>query len=317
MVQESLEDAVLAKESSQPQSSYEVAAMLTEFELKKILIDKMDKSESYLEAPEHRECYDGSIKYYDLDKTIFFTYSKVTNKGPKAKESQSGSSKGTKSESKSSEKSVQLEEPEFEVADLDMPQDQEENPSKDDEEPKEKVASKRDWQSNSSKGHLRRHGLNIWSVLLMSPIFNAHARWGFLIGEKTVKVMKKHGYGYQKEIVVRRADNDLYRFKEGDFPHLRINAIKDMLLLVVQNRLINLLGDDISDFAIALRMFTRSLIIQMLVKDLQSGQKLPEEDHVTKRTTKILNMKRDHTLHIKTLKEFFYRQKHGKTRLMR
>ncbi|GKC95404.1 hypothetical protein Tco_1160846 [Tanacetum coccineum] len=81
--------------------------------------------------------------------------------------------------------------------------------------------------------------------------------------------MKKHGYGYQKEIVVRRADNDLYRFKEGDFPHLRINAIKDMLLLVVQNRLINLLGDDISDFAIALRMFTRSLIIQKLVKDLQ------------------------------------------------
>ncbi|GKC95405.1 hypothetical protein Tco_1160847 [Tanacetum coccineum] len=145
MVQESLEDVVLAKESSQPQSSYEAAAMLIEFELKKILINKIDKSESYLEALEHRECYDGLIKYYDLDKTIFFTYSKVTNKGPKAKESHSGSSKGTKSESKSSEKSIQLEEPEFEVADSDMPQDQEENPGKDDEEPKEKVASKRDW----------------------------------------------------------------------------------------------------------------------------------------------------------------------------
>ncbi|GJS61919.1 zinc finger BED domain-containing protein RICESLEEPER 2-like protein [Tanacetum coccineum] len=44
MVQESLEDAILAKESSQPQSSYEVAAKLTEFELKKILIDKIDKN---------------------------------------------------------------------------------------------------------------------------------------------------------------------------------------------------------------------------------------------------------------------------------
>ncbi|GJR99470.1 hypothetical protein Tco_0315979 [Tanacetum coccineum] len=43
MVKDSLKDAVLAKESSQPQSSYEVVAMLTEFELKKILIDKMDK----------------------------------------------------------------------------------------------------------------------------------------------------------------------------------------------------------------------------------------------------------------------------------
>ncbi|GJR97158.1 hypothetical protein Tco_0269332 [Tanacetum coccineum] len=57
-----------------------------------------------------------------------------------------------------------------------------------------------------------------------------------------VKVMKKHRYGYIEEIVVRRADNDLYKFKEGDF-----------------------LCDDVSDFAIALRMFTRSLVIQ---KDL-------------------------------------------------
>ncbi|GJS92119.1 hypothetical protein Tco_0774755 [Tanacetum coccineum] len=42
--------------------------------------------------------------------------------GPKAKESQSSSSKGDKSQSKSSGRSVQSEEPEFKVADLDMPQ---------------------------------------------------------------------------------------------------------------------------------------------------------------------------------------------------
>ncbi|GJT34859.1 hypothetical protein Tco_0925278, partial [Tanacetum coccineum] len=58
---------------------------------------------------------------------------------------------------------------------------------------------------------------------------------------------------------LRRADNVLYRFKEGDFPRLWINDIEDMLLLVVQNRLTNLLGDDVADFAIALRMFTKSL----------------------------------------------------------
>ncbi|GKE49513.1 hypothetical protein Tco_1480771, partial [Tanacetum coccineum] len=86
-----------------------------------------------------------------------------------------------------------------------------------------------------------------------------------------VEVMRKHGYGYLKEIVVRRADNDLYRFKEGDFPRLCINDIEDMLLLVVQNRLTNLLGDDVSDFTIALRTFTRSLVIQKRVKDLQLG----------------------------------------------
>ncbi|GJV36137.1 hypothetical protein Tco_1408614 [Tanacetum coccineum] len=149
------------------------------FELKKILIDKMDKSESYLAAPKHRECYEGLKKSYDLDKTIFSTYGKVYSlkrsrkdkdkdedpftgsdrglkkrktimdaapaTGPKAKESQSGSSNDDKSQSKSSGKSVQSEEPEFEVGDLDMPQDQEENLGNDDEEPKEKVPSKLDW----------------------------------------------------------------------------------------------------------------------------------------------------------------------------
>ncbi|GKA65801.1 hypothetical protein Tco_0765508 [Tanacetum coccineum] len=70
--------------------------------------------------------------------------------------------------------------------------------------------------------------------------------------------MRKHGYGYLEEIVVRRADNALYRFKEGDFPRLQINDIEDMLILMVQNRLINLSRDDVADFAIALRCVTRS-----------------------------------------------------------
>ncbi|GJT13535.1 hypothetical protein Tco_0860577 [Tanacetum coccineum] len=178
MVTESLEHAVLAKESSQPQSSYEAAALLIKFELKKILIDKMDKSESYLAALEHIQFYDGLIKYYDLEKSLFSTYDKVYSlkrskkdkdndkdpsvgsyrglkkrktskdaeptKGPNAKESKSGSSKGTKSQPKSFGKSIQSEEPEFEVTYLDMPQDQEGNLGNDDEPIKETV-SKRYW----------------------------------------------------------------------------------------------------------------------------------------------------------------------------
>ncbi|GJY36206.1 hypothetical protein Tco_0421584 [Tanacetum coccineum] len=46
-----------------------------------------------------------------------------------------------------------------------------------------------------------------------------------------VSVMRKHGYGYLEEIVVRRANNVPYRFKEGDFSRLRINDIEDMLIL--------------------------------------------------------------------------------------
>ncbi|GJW33510.1 hypothetical protein Tco_0053542 [Tanacetum coccineum] len=55
----------------------QVAATLTEFKLKKILIDKMDESQSYLIVVEHRECYDGLIKSCDLDKSLFSTYDKV------------------------------------------------------------------------------------------------------------------------------------------------------------------------------------------------------------------------------------------------
>ncbi|GJR65485.1 hypothetical protein Tco_0011550 [Tanacetum coccineum] len=84
--------------------------------------------------------------------------------------------------------------------------------------------------------------------------------------------------------------NNLYRFKEGDF-HLRINDIEDMLLLVVQNRLTNLSGDDVSDFAIALRMFTRSLVIQKRVEDLQQSLKVTEDRSTV--TSRILPLHSD------------------------
>ncbi|GKG25048.1 hypothetical protein Tco_0395676, partial [Tanacetum coccineum] len=74
MIEESRNEVTLAKVSCQPQSSYEAAATLTEFELKKILIDKMEKSKSYLVAPEHRDCYDNLKKSYNLDKDLFFSY---------------------------------------------------------------------------------------------------------------------------------------------------------------------------------------------------------------------------------------------------
>ncbi|GJU08177.1 hypothetical protein Tco_1124607, partial [Tanacetum coccineum] len=74
LINESWDEVTLAKVSSQPHSTYEAAFILTEFELKKILIDKMEKSESYLAAPKHRDCYDSLKKFYDLDKYFFFSY---------------------------------------------------------------------------------------------------------------------------------------------------------------------------------------------------------------------------------------------------
>ncbi|GJW39217.1 hypothetical protein Tco_0065062 [Tanacetum coccineum] len=49
-----------------------------------------------------------------------------------------------------------------------------------------------------------------------------------------VKIIKWFDYGHLDMIEVRRDDQQLYKFKEGDFPRLRLEDIKDMLLLLTQ-----------------------------------------------------------------------------------
>ncbi|GKE25075.1 hypothetical protein Tco_1436587 [Tanacetum coccineum] len=146
--------------------------------LKKILIDKMEKSESYLAAPEHRGCYDGLKKSYALDLDFFQSYyvyslkrnredkdkdedptagsdrglkKRKTSKDPepttasKKKDLASGSSKGSKSQPKSSGKSFQTEEPMFKVGDSDMPQDQARIQDDNADEPRTETVLREDW----------------------------------------------------------------------------------------------------------------------------------------------------------------------------
>ncbi|GJT12652.1 reverse transcriptase domain-containing protein [Tanacetum coccineum] len=159
---------------------------------------------------------------------------------------------------------------------------------------------------------------HIYGFLLKLPMINM--RYGVShIGENNVEVMRKHGYGYLKEIIVRKADNDLYRFKEGDFLRLRNNDIEDMLLLVVKNRLTNLSGNDVFDFAIALRMFTKSLVIQKRVKDLHLGVKSYQKKiNVTKpETTRPGLRKRDPFTPYQDPQGFIYVDNQERNRLMR
>nr|GFA49587.1 hypothetical protein [Tanacetum cinerariifolium] len=62
---------------------------------------------------------------------------------------------------------------------------------------------------------------------------------------------------------------EFYMFKEGEFVDLHLNDIEDMLLFAVQHKLFQLTDNDIVDFIMALRMFTRSLVIKKHVEDLQ------------------------------------------------
>ncbi|GKC77138.1 hypothetical protein Tco_1127912 [Tanacetum coccineum] len=92
-----------------------------------------------------------------------------------------------------------------------------------------------------------------------------------ILGVKSVSVKKLHEYGHLEEIGVKRSDQQIYKFKEGDFVDLHLNDIEDMLLLAIQHKLFHLDGNVIVDFIVALNMFTRSLILKRRVGDLELG----------------------------------------------
>ncbi|GJT40246.1 hypothetical protein Tco_0940111 [Tanacetum coccineum] len=90
-------------------------------------------------------------------------------------------------------------------------------------------------------------------------------------GEKSFSVKNCMDHESTWKRFGERAYQQLYKFKEGNFVDLHLNDIEDMLLLDVQHKLLHLNDNDIVDFIVALRMFTRSLIIKRRVKDLQLG----------------------------------------------
>nr|GFA32036.1 hypothetical protein [Tanacetum cinerariifolium] len=101
--------------------------------------------------------------------------------------------------------------------------------------------------------------------------YDKHALWGRrIIAVTELKIVEWHSYKHLDWITVRRDDDKLYKFKDGDFKRLRIQDI-EVLMLLVQGKLTNLTVEEHFAFNISLRMFTRSIVIQRRVKDLKLG----------------------------------------------
>ncbi|GJX17114.1 hypothetical protein Tco_0217946 [Tanacetum coccineum] len=118
---------------------------------------------------------------------------------------------------------------------------------------------------------------------------------------------------------IRRDDDVLYKFKEGDFHRLRIQDIEDMLLLLVQGKVTNLSVEERIAFNVSLRMFTRSVVIQRRVEDLQLGvESYQKKLNLTKPDTYRSNLRRQdaYTPHSDP-RGFIYENKDKKNRLMR
>nr|GEW71867.1 hypothetical protein [Tanacetum cinerariifolium] len=383
MIKESLNQVNLAKVSSQPQSTYEAASTLTEFELKKILIDKMNISESYLTAPEHRECYDGLIKSYNLEKDFFSSYDvyslkrsrkdkdkdespsaesnrgfkkRKTSKdaeptiGPKSKDSTSGPSKGKKSHPKYSRKNVQSEVPEFEVADTDMPHDQGENLGN---TPKKRPTQS--WLMTLAASSSTDKWLKSFDELMSTPIdFSAYIMNDYykdLLEKLDLENLEGKDYPFdltkplslvkvgnrQKVPADYFFNNDPKYLQEGSSTmtymtsltktkaaHYDLPGIEDMVLniwcpvKVALDRYAKW-GDDVVDFAIALKMFTRSLVIQKRVRDLQlSVESYQKKINVTKPDTVRPGLQKRHPYTpYQDLQGFIYVDSLERNRLMR
>nr|GEZ17843.1 hypothetical protein [Tanacetum cinerariifolium] len=140
-----------------------------------------------------------------------------------------------------------------------------------------------------------------------------------IIAVTELKIVELHNYKLLDWISVRRDDDQIYKFKEGDFKRLCLQDIDDMVLLLIQGKLSNLTVKECFAFNVSLRMFTRSIVIQRRVEDLQLGvESYQKRLNLTKPDTYRSDLKlREAYTAYSNPRGFIYQNKDKKNRLMR
>nr|GEV03989.1 retrovirus-related Pol polyprotein from transposon TNT 1-94 [Tanacetum cinerariifolium] len=264
----------IIKEKVKEQTSYVVAVDLSEMELKKILIEKMEGNKSIHRSDEQRNFYKALVEAYESNKIILDTYRDVVtlkrrldDDPDKDEEPFAGLNRGSKrrKEGKEPYESAPAEEPMQTTHDLEEPSHQEFVTGAADDQPITEASQHLecfkghrvipfDHFINNDLEYLRGGASSrkyITSVTKTKAADNGHIKW---IEDLVPRTM------WSQEM-------------EGDFKRLRIQDIKDMLLLLVQEKLTNLTIEERSAFNVSLRMFMRSIVIQRRVEDLQLGVK--------------------------------------------
>nr|GEZ80293.1 hypothetical protein [Tanacetum cinerariifolium] len=139
-----------------------------------------------------------------------------------------------------------------------------------------------------------------------------------IIAITELQIMEWHDYKHLDWTSVRRDDDQIYKFKEGDFKRLRLQDIEDMLLLLVQGNLSNLTVEERPAFNVSLTMFTRSIVIKRRVEDHQLGvESYQKKLNLTKPDTYRPDLRRReaYTAHSNP-RGFIYQNKDKKNRMM-
>ncbi|GJZ01812.1 hypothetical protein Tco_0519773 [Tanacetum coccineum] len=151
----------------------------------------------------------------------------------------------------------------------------------------------------------------------MESARDVYSRHRILVVTK-LKIVEWHNYKHLDWITIRRDDDKLYTFKEGDYNRLRLQDIEDMLLLFVQGKLTNLNVEEHLVLGVSLRMFTRSVFLRRRVEDLQLGvESYQKKLNLTRSDTYRSDLKRKtpYTEYFNP-KGFIYQNKDKKNRLM-
>nr|GEX47400.1 hypothetical protein [Tanacetum cinerariifolium] len=336
-VNEQLEAEVLTRSSHSSKTSYVVAAVLLEMELKKILIEKMEGNKSIQRSNKQRNLYKALVKAYKSDKIILDTYEETVTLKRRRDDDADKDEKPSAGPDRGSKRRREGKEPESASAPI--------------ESATRRAGPTYELMKGSCKSlvELEYHLEEVFKAttdqldwvnptacpLGSLPLGGKHQKfYGFAINWESardvyskrriiaitkLKIVEWHSYKHLDWITVRRDDDKLYKFKEGDFKRLRIQDIEDMLLLLVQDKLTNLTVEQRFAFNVSLRMFTRSIVIQRRVEDLQLGVKSCQKKlNLTKLDSyrSDLKHKEAYTAYSNP-RGFIYQNKDKKNRLMR
>nr|GEZ30259.1 hypothetical protein [Tanacetum cinerariifolium] len=333
-----LEAEVLTRSSHSSRTSYVVAADLTEIELKKILNEKMEGNKS---SHSSRTSYVVAADLTEIElKKILIEKMEGNKKDPSMDqtEGQRDEEKMSASESTFAEEPVQttckMDEPPHLVFETD-------NQGRrvilfahfinNDLEYLHEGASSKKYTTSVTKTKAAYYGHIKWIEDLGRK---RQQFYGFAVNQESaldvyskrriiavteLKIVEWHNYKHLDWISVRRDDDKIYKFIEGDFKRLRLQDIEDMLLLLVQGKLSNLTVEERFAFNVSLRMFTRSIVIQRRVEDLQLGVKIYQKRlNLTKPDTYQSDLKRREAYTAySNQRGFIYQNKDKKNRLMR
>ncbi|GJV45016.1 hypothetical protein Tco_1429552, partial [Tanacetum coccineum] len=271
-----LQSDILRDEAqAENETSYAVAANLSELELKKILIDKMESNKSIHISDEQKNLYKALVDAYESEKLILDTYGDTVSfkrrrdNEDKDEEPSAGSNRGSKRRragkepestslqkektskkigkstegSKSHHKSAQAEEPMHTAEDLEEPPHHEFF-----QKPAKPPTPDRDWNKTLPAAH--------------GPV----QLWLSTLAQKEDTQLE---YFFEEVYKVTTDQLDWNNPEGQQYPH----DLRKPLPLIPNSRgkLTNLTVEERLAFNVSLRIFTRSIVIQRRVEDLQLG----------------------------------------------